>query len=201
MKKHWFVVKKVAAGFPVVPGLPLRCSRHGVNCTVRNSWPGLPEWEPGLGKQRHRVQLEGLLWWPPCNVFPSVPTDPIRTTCPWAQTSATPSSRSSAERSTLRITEKGMKQICSRTACVMGKAALTAPRSSLPGNARHGAGDVLTGFGCVVRSPVFCVRDSCFLWVCTSVGLREGVPAKLWIQGDARLGTGREVASLGLSFS
>lgn len=75
----------------------------------------------------------------------SVPADLIHTTCPWARTSATPSLRSSAERSTSRITEKGTKQICSRTACVMGKAALAAPRSSPPGNAQRSAGRAGTG--------------------------------------------------------
>lgn len=37
VKKYWFVLKKIAANFPVVPGLPLQCSRHRVNCTIRKS--------------------------------------------------------------------------------------------------------------------------------------------------------------------
>lgn len=62
-----------------------------------------------------------------------------------------------------------MKQICSRTACVMGKAALAAPRSSPPGNAQHSTGCVGMGFVGTTSQLGLCV------WVCTQLGLREQI--------------------------
>lgn len=130
------------------------------------------------------MQWKGCCGTSPSNICLSVPTDPIPTSWPWAPSSATPSSPSSAGRSISRITGKGTRPICSRTLCVMGKAALAAPPSSLPGNAR-GSRSV----------PSLCSVGPGFPWDLPGRG-----PGKLRIQRDNRLGSGGGIPSLSVPF-
>lgn len=53
MKKHWFVVKKIAANFPVVPGLPLQCwkAQGELHCKEELAWStemGDVTWKVGV---------------------------------------------------------------------------------------------------------------------------------------------------------